>query len=945
MSEPVLLVELSPDCSILRVNPGGLSLLRTLDGPLHVVAIFGPKGTGKSFLMDQLAGQEKAFCPVPGIWLQCLQHPTKPGETLVLLDTQGLPEQVEKDEKAVFFKLFLLDVLLSNVFIYNTSGDGDLQKELDRLIYVTELPSKVHVLEDCPLENSFLLSSILPEFAWCLRNVTSDFCWEEMLQATDNNMDTLLSSPAALEDTPANFILRLFPARKAFCFHSPHVDGEDEDIFSSDLLHPVFQRQLGLFREYILSKGPKTFLGNTLVNGEVLSGLLERIVDVLSRDEPILMSDICGDAEVAFIWEGYENFPEPVIDPLQGAPAQKETPRISQPSAQETKVPQHSSSPSCAVPSRAQSSIMEGPMCLIENKPGENLQVSQKALSILQNIQEPVVVVAIVGLYRTGKSYLMNRLAGKSRGFSLGPTVEANTKGIWMWCLPHPKKQGHTLVLLDTEGLGDVRKSNVKNDSWIFALSVLLSSTFVYNSMGIIDNYALEKLHYVTELTEHIKVKASAGQSCDKNDGMPDDFIWFFPTFIWAVRDFTLQLKLNGRPISEDEYLEFALERTKDAPEKQDLAKKCLRQYFPNRKCFVFDRPASRQKLEYLDDLPEENLNPDFLEEACRFCRYIHENAQAKVIQNGHVMTGTLLGCLAVTYVDAIQSGDIPCIENAVLALAQIENSAAMQDALRRYDEMVLLLSTLPTESVEELLRLHALCEEEAIKVFLARTFKDEGQEYQRQLGHQLHSKFEELCRQNEQASQDRCQAVLMELFEDLEETISRGSYSVPGGYQRFLDDREEKLKQYHLAPEKGLMASRALQEFLNSKETVAQSILQADRTLTDKEKEIEVKKVQAEASEREAQLQRQMREQAKQMAQEAERSYKEHEKQLWAKMEEDRKKMLAEHEKVLTQKLQEQARLQREGFQQEVAVLQNEIQNLRHQMNQSKRRSWCVIA
>lgn len=43
-------------------------------------------------------------------------------------------------------------------------------------------------------------------------------------------------------------------------------------------------------------------------------------------------------------------------------------------------------------------------------------------------------------------------------GFELGSTVESKTKGIWMWCLPHPTKAGTTLVLLDTEGLGDVDK-------------------------------------------------------------------------------------------------------------------------------------------------------------------------------------------------------------------------------------------------------------------------------------------------------------------------------------------------------------------------------------------------------------------------------------------------------------------------------------------------------
>lgn len=58
---------------------------------------------------------------------------------------------------------------------------------------------------------------------------------------------------------------------------------------------------------------------------------------------------------------------------------------------------------------------MEEPVCLIETASTE-LKVNQEALDILSSITQPVVVVSIVGMYRTGKSYLMNRLAGKRKG-------------------------------------------------------------------------------------------------------------------------------------------------------------------------------------------------------------------------------------------------------------------------------------------------------------------------------------------------------------------------------------------------------------------------------------------------------------------------------------------------------------------------------------------------
>ncbi|XP_042296657.1 guanylate-binding protein 1-like isoform X2 [Sceloporus undulatus] len=909
-------VRLAGPC--LRLEPSALALLRGLPGPLRVVGLFGPQGAQAGLLRALLAGAQPqgpggpsgpSLPPPPGLWLQGLPHPTRREEgTLVLLHAEG-EEGSCSSSSSSSSRLFCLSVLLCTVFVYNSRGGEQPQRELDRLACVRDLVHRVRVLEDCPQENSFLLSSVLPDFVWCLHDVAPDTVWEEMLRATDHDMETLLASSAASEeDSPSRCIQRLFPSQKAFCFRSPAVDEGESEFLPRDQLHPVFQKQLEVFRDYILSREPKRDL-----SGEVLSDRLEQFVAALSHDQPILLSEIYWCSQAAS-------------------------------SGQCPHIPQ---SPP-ASPSTSQASIMEAPICLIENNPREQLQINPEALGILQSIHQPVVVVAIVGLYRTGKSYLMNRLAGKDTGgFALGATVQASTKGIWMWCCPHPLRPDHTLVLLDTEGLGDVEKSNTENDTWIFALSILLSSTFVYNSMSTINHHALEQIHYVTELTEHIKMRASGRETCERWDGWgSNDLASVFPAFIWVVRDFTLQLKLeDGRSITEDEYLEKALERRAGTSEKWDLPKRCIREFFPSRKCFVFDRPASRQDLQHLEDLPESKLSLEFLQQARNFCRYIHESAGAKVLQGGHVVTGTLLGTLVETYVGAIRNKEVPCIENAVLALAKLENSTAICKAVQRYEEMLELMRTvLPTEDMAEVLAVHARCEEEAIRVFMGQAFRDKDQKFQRQLADQLQLKLKELCQWNEEASLDRCQAILMELYQEMEEKISHGDYLVPGGYQQFLNDQQHVMESYHLVPDKGLMASKALQDFLASQETTAQSILQADQALKEKEKELEVEKAQAEASRREAELQREMQARMEQMAREKERSFQEHKQQLIAKMEADQRALLAGQERLLNQKLQEQRRLQEEDFQQEVSRMQKEVHGLKAQIREQGR-SRCTIA
>ena len=55
------------------------------------------------------------------------------------------------------------------------------------------------------------------------------------------------------------------------------------------------------------------------------------------------------------------------------------------------------------------------PLCLIENT-DNGLQIKDATLDKLALVKVPVSAVAIVGLYRTGKSYLMNLLGGSQTG-------------------------------------------------------------------------------------------------------------------------------------------------------------------------------------------------------------------------------------------------------------------------------------------------------------------------------------------------------------------------------------------------------------------------------------------------------------------------------------------------------------------------------------------------
>ncbi|XP_060552759.1 guanylate-binding protein 3-like [Ruditapes philippinarum] len=140
--------------------------------------------------------------------------------------------------------------------------------------------------------------------------------------------------------------------------------------------------------------------------------------------------------------------------------------------------------------------IFERPQCLLETDKDGFLTIVKETAEEMEQITSPVNVVAIAGLYRTGKSYLMNRLAGETAGFALGSSIQSKTKGIWAWCRAHPTQRGQVLLLLDTEGLGDAEKGSQDHDNRIFIIATLLSSTLVYNMMTAFNQDAIEKLTY-----------------------------------------------------------------------------------------------------------------------------------------------------------------------------------------------------------------------------------------------------------------------------------------------------------------------------------------------------------------------------------------------------------------------------------------------------------------
>ncbi|XP_069598545.1 guanylate-binding protein 1-like [Ranitomeya imitator] len=570
------------------------------------------------------------------------------------------------------------------------------------------------------------------------------------------------------------------------------------------------------------------------------------------------------------------------------------------------------------------------PVCLIENE-GSSLVVNKEAVDILQQISDPIIVVAIVGKYRTGKSFLMNRLVGRNGGFPLGSSIQSKTKGIWMWCVPHPRNPGHVLVLLDTEGLGDVEKGDSKNDAWIFSLTVLLSSALVYNSMGTIDQQAIEQLHYVTQLTEIVKTKS--GNSRDGSAAEKE----LLPSFTWCVRDFSLILERDGKEITEDEYLMMGLElKSGENNENYNLPRECIRKFFHSHKCFVFDRPTSKKNLKRLDELKESELGEEFVEQAAKFYNHIMKSCSVKLLTGGITVTGKLLGKLASMYVDTIQSGSVPCMENAVLALSEIENNGALQDALSTYEsEMERHAPKFPTLNEGEFLKMHQKSEMKADQVFMKRSLNNKWK-YHLELKNQISEKRHEFMKRNEAKSIEVSTNLLKNLSLTMQNGLMQGRYTRQGGHKCFLVDKERFLERYHRMPGKGVKSLEVLVKFMHENKNIEEAIQLAEEKMGQAEKRL----TESHQQTRLAQLRKESVERRHRDLQKSVDQQRTNQQQVLNSLtdmaERNKRQMIRENQTLITQRLQAQQSTLTSTHQQALDELQRTIEQLR-QNNQTQ--------
>lgn len=295
-----------------------------------------------------------------------------------------------------------------------------------------------------------------------------------------------------------------------------------------------------------------------------------------------------------------------------------------------------------------------------------------------------MATLSITGPYRSGKSFLANLLMNQMSGFKTGSTVNACTRGLWVWGRPIPLNNGTHMIIMDSEGLGSVEKDRELNiDLKIFTLCVLMSTSIIYNTKHAISEDKIEELANVANLTKRINIQNLDEQNttntmANTNANIPTssfDTSEYFPQLIWVLRDFSLD---RGN-MSPKEYLESCLKNVEDSQmegaQGKNLSREIIRRNFKKRDCFTLVIPTTDEnKLKNLESETKSTLRQEFMNQIDDLISKVKENIPAKKINNVFLDGEALFGLLQ-NYIESLNNNENPVIlsalENVLLSKAK----------------------------------------------------------------------------------------------------------------------------------------------------------------------------------------------------------------------------------------------------------------------------------
>lgn len=355
-----------------------------------------------------------------------------------------------------------------------------------------------------------------------------------------------------------------------------------------------------------------------------------------------------------------------------------------------------------------------------------------------------------------------------------------------------PDKEDINVLVLDSEGLGALDEDS-NHDVRIFSLAILLSSYFIYNSMGSIDENALQSLSLVVQLTKHIQIKSN-GMSQDVD---PEEYSKYFPSFMWVVRDFSLQLvDSEGESITSKDYLDKALHEQKgfsESAEQKNRIRRLLRCFFKERDCCTVVRPSTKEEdLQNLETCDFESLRAEFRSQISSLRAKVMKRIKPKTLLGGPALSGPMFADLVTSYVTAINKGAVPNIENAWTYISKGECQKALEKAYESFCEDLTSSFEMHAPLFEyDLKNMYKEAKNSAMTMFAQNSVGDVSEQYRDDLKAKMKERYSQIRAENEKITKTEAGVFLQNFFAPIEDKLRNQEYANFHQYEQDVGEIE----------------------------------------------------------------------------------------------------------------------------------------------------------
>ncbi|XP_027366125.1 guanylate-binding protein 4-like [Abrus precatorius] len=382
---------------------------------------------------------------------------------------------------------------------------------------------------------------------------------------------------------------------------------------------------------------------------------------------------------------------------------------------------------------------------IVEPDPGHTkLRLSREGLEAIERITNPIASVAVIGPYRSGKSFLLNQLLSLScdEGFGVGHMRDTKTKGIWVWGTPIELDIDGvrtSVFYLDTEGFESVGKSSVYDDR-IFALATVLSSVLIYNLPETIREADISRLSFAVELAEEFYGRVK-GQD-----------VAFEPAkLLWLIQRDFLQGKSVQQMVTE------ALRRVPNTDGDKNIEminhiRDSLAIMGDDSTAFSLPQPhLQRTKL---CDMKDVELDQLYVKRREQLKELVASIVSPKIVQ-GKTLNGKEFVSFLEQILEALNKGEIP----STGSLVDVFNKGILEQCLKLYSEKMATLD-LPL-SEESLQETHDRSRDEVMHGFDRQHFgRHHAKKSIMQLDEEIQRVYKNVVLQNEYQSSKLCEAL-----------------------------------------------------------------------------------------------------------------------------------------------------------------------------------------